>query len=322
MPEPESPEPPEPDIPDVSRPERSPRLSRLRTSADVRRADPDGRARRALPPLHQQDRSAGERQEDEAGESTDHANDGATRPSSRLRTLLLRPGRGQVIAAIFLFVVGMGAVMQVRLSNADDAYTNARREDLIQILDGLGAESRRLEGEITELEKTKSELQSGADRRSVARSETERRLSSLAVLAGTAPAVGPGVRLTITDPKSLVSGEVLLDAVEEMRDAGAEVIEVNDSARVVASSWFGNRGSSLIVDGREVTRPLTIEVIGDPHSLEEAASFRGGLVSEITGPRIGGRVEIERLSRVQIDALHTAQDNQYARPASPPSTPR
>ncbi len=242
--------------------------------------------------------------------------------ASRLSRVLFRPGRGQVIAAVILFVVGLGLVMQLRISNAENAYTNARREDLIQILDGLGAESRRLETEIAELEQTRTDLESGADRQEVARLETERRLAQLAILAGTAPATGPGIRLTITDPQGKVSGEVLLDAIEEMRDAGAEVIEINDSVRVVASSWFSSRDAALVVDDREVSRPITLEVIGDPHGLEEAASFRGGLVSEVTGPRIGGRVEIEQVSRLQIDSLHTAEENQYARPASPPPTPR
>ena len=163
---------------------------------------------------------------------------------SRSSRLLFRPGRGQVIAAVILFVVGLGLVMQLRISSAEDAYTNARREDLIQILDGLGAESRRLEAEITELEQTRTDLSSGADRQEVARVETERRLAQLAILAGTAPATGAGIRLTITDPQAKVSGEVLLDAIEEMRDAGAEVIEVNDSVRVVASSWFSSRDTA------------------------------------------------------------------------------
>ncbi len=296
-----------------------PRLAQLRRAAKPGRAKPRRAARRMLP---SRSRRHPEPKRDEADAPPAAAPAPPPRPPSRLRTLLLRPGRGQIIAAIFLFVVGLGAVVQVRLSSADDAYTNARREDLIQILDGLGAESRRLESEVAELEQTKSDLQSGADRQSVARTQTERRLTQLAILAGTAPAVGPGIRLTITDPKSLVTGEVLLDAVEEMRDAGAEVIEINDQVRVVASSWFATRNSALVVDGRVMTRPLTIEVIGDPHSLEEAASFRGGLVSEITGPRIGGQVGIQQIQRLEIDSLHSAPDNQYARPASPPPTPR
>ena len=61
----------------------------------------------------------------------------ATGPG-RLWQALAHPGRGQVIAAVILFVVGVGGATQIKLTSADDAYTNARREDLIQILDGLG----------------------------------------------------------------------------------------------------------------------------------------------------------------------------------------
>jgi uncharacterized protein YlxW (UPF0749 family) len=107
-----------------------------------------------------------------------------------------------------------------------------------------------------------------------------------------------------------------------MRDAGAEVIEVNNTIRIVGSTWFGSDARGLVIDGKPVSRPITFEVIGEPHSLEEAARFRGGIVSEITGPKIGGQVQIEPQSRVVIESLHAASENQYARPASAPPTPR
>ncbi len=115
---------------------------------------------------------------------------------------------------------------------------------------------------------------------------------------------------------------MLLDAVEEMRDAGAEVIEVNDTIRVVASTWFGTDANGLVIDGKPVGRPITFEVIGDPHSLEEGARFRGGLVSEITGPGIGGQVQIDQADRVLVESLHAAREPQYAQPASTAPTPR
>jgi uncharacterized protein YlxW (UPF0749 family) len=242
--------------------------------------------------------------------------------AGRLWRALAHPGRGQVIAAVILFVVGVGGAMQIRLNAADDAYTNARREDLIQILDGLGAESRRLESEIRELQQTKTNLQSGADSRRVAQEESEQRLDELSILAGTAPARGPGISMRISDPDRKVTAAVLLDAVQEMRDAGAEVIEFNGQVRVVASTWFATDGTDLIVDGQRLQRPITMEAIGDSHSLEEAARFRGGLVSEITGPRIGGTVSIERLDDLEITSLHSPAENQYARPASAAPTPR
>ena len=237
----------------------------------------------------------------------------------RIARSALRPGRSQVVAAV---VLGMAGVVQVRTNDSGDAYRTARREDLVQILDGLGVESRRLEAEVAELQSTKARLQSGADTQRVAREDASRRVQELGILAGTAPAHGPGIRIRISDPQEKVDANVLLDAVEELRDAGAEVIEVNDSSRVVASTWFGSDGTTLLVDGVPLERPLVIEAIGDPHSLEEAARFRGGIVSEITGPKIGGDVTIAQLGDVVVSSLHAPPASQYARPATAGPTPR
>lgn len=240
----------------------------------------------------------------------------------RIGRAALRPGRSQVAAAVVLCLLGMAGVMQVRADEAGDAYRNARREDLVQILDGLGVESRRLEAEVTELQSTKARLQSGADSQRVAREDAQQRVDELAILAGTAPAQGPGIRMRISDPQDKVDADVVLDAVEEMRDAGAEVIEINGQARVVASTWFGDDGTTLVVDGVSLGRPLTLSVIGDPHSLEEAARFRGGIVSEITGPKIGGDVQIDQSDDVVVTSLHAPPASQYARPSASGPTPR
>ena len=313
--------------PETSPPgERAP-VRRSRRSRPARPVAPASRRLRTLQRSQQRVRT-GDRPEPAAPVP------GPPRPGARsrrpgLRRLwasLVHPGRGQVIAAVILFVVGMGGVVQIRLNAADDTYTSARREDLVSLLDGLGSESRRLESELAELQRTQAELRSGADSQRVAREEAQRRAGELAILAGTAPAEGPGIRLRITDPAGKVGADLLLDAVEEMRDAGAEVIEINDTVRVVGSTWFGTGapglgGSGLVVDGVPVARPITFDVIGDPHSLEEAARFRGGLVSEITSPDVGGQVQVDQQDRVLVSSLHASRENQYAQPA-PAATPR
>ena len=308
-------------------PEPSPRRRRPRTqsrSAATRHVSSLRRSQRRL--VGEEHSTPAPLDEGHAGPEpairSDDPADAAGGTRARLRAALLRPGRGQILAAVILFIVGAAGAMQIRINTADDTYASARREDLIQLLDGLSAESRRLEGEIAQLEQTRRNLQSGADTQRVARSEAERHLTELAILAGTAPAEGRGIRMRIADPKAAVDAGVLLDAVEEMRDAGAEVIEVNNTIRVVASTWFSSDVRGLVIDGKAVSRPITLEVIGDPHSLEEAARFRGGIVSEITGPKIGGQVQIEPEDRVVIESLHAPRENQYARPAPPPPTPR
>ena len=58
------------------------------------------------------------------------------------------------------------------------------------------------------------------------------------VLNGSVPATGPGLRVTVQDPEGGVTAGVLLDAIQELRGAGAEAIEV-DGVRVVVSSYVG-----------------------------------------------------------------------------------
>lgn len=242
-------------------------------------------------------------------------------PNLALRRLKagFKPSRGQAIVAVVLALVACMAVVQVRVNRADDGYQNARREDLIAILDGLGQNTRRLESEITELEERKNSLSSSADKAQTAREQAEAQVRVLGILAGTLPAQGPGVRITLNDPESKMTSSNLLDAIEELRDAGAEAIQVNGSVRVVASTDFVDDAPGIRIDGQKLNSPYVIEAIGESHNLAEAANFPGGLVSEVTGPQVGGTAEVNELEQVQITALHAPEEHRYARPAPSPT---
>ena len=220
---------------------------------------------------------------------------------------------------VVLALVACMAVVQVRVNRADDGYQNARREDLIAILDGLGQNTRRLESEIAELEERKNSLSSSADKAQTAREQAEAQVRVLGILAGTLPATGPGVRITLNDPEGKMTSSNLLDAIEELRDAGAEAIQINGSVRVVASTDFVDDAPGIRIDGQKVTSPYVIEAIGESHNLAEAANFPGGLVSEVTGPQVGGTAEVNEQDSVQITALHAPEEHRYARPAPSPT---
>ncbi|GAA0954962.1 DUF881 domain-containing protein [Kribbella koreensis] len=236
----------------------------------------------------------------------------------RLRTGF-KPSRGQAIVAVVLALVACMAVVQVRVNRADDGYQNARREDLIAILDGLGQNTRRLETEITELEARKNTLTSSADKAQTAREQAEQQVRVLGILAGTLPAVGPGVRITLNDPDAKMQSSNLLDAIEELRDAGAEAIQINGQVRVVASTDLVDDPPGVKIDGEKVQSPYVIEAIGDAHNLAEAANFPGGLVSEVEGPQVGGTAEVSELPSVSITVLHAPDEHRYARPAPSPT---
>ncbi len=226
-----------------------------------------------------------------------------------------RPGRGQVLVGVILLVFGLVITLQIRSRAGQQDYSALRRTELVAILDDLTAESRRLEAEIAELRSTQQQLLSGADRQRVAREEAERRHRELSILSGAAPAVGEGIRVVITDPNQAVGETVLLNALEELRDAGAEVIEVNDRVRVVAASWIGGDGGQLTMDGVALQRPVVIDAIGEPHALTEALRYRGGLVSEIQDEKIGGTVSISASERIEIGSTREPSPPRFAKPA-------
>jgi len=258
---------------------------------------------------------------DETDVAARHAADSPDAPQAppagrSLRDLgkaLMRPSASQILLAAVLLVFGIGVGTQITTKAADDPYATARRADLIQLLDTANTETSRLESEIEQLKSTRDKLQSGVDSAKVAQQEAQNRLDNLAILNGTVGATGPGVRVVIYDPSQKVTASTLLDAIEEFRDAGAEVIEINDSIRVIASTWFSSAGGSLVADNVAISLPIVIDVIGDSHALEEAARFRGGLVSQVQ--QLGGSVTITQQTNVTITAVRQLPQNHYARPA-------
>lgn len=268
-------------------------------------------------PASEQPEAATADDEGGATESIEGASPTApARPGLRqaLKALVL-PGRGQLVLALILCLTAALVVVTLRSQAARPDYSNLRRADLIQLLDNLTAETRRLEAEISDLQRTRNDLASGAEGAEAAKAEAGRRLAQLQIIGGTVAAHGKGIRISIADPEHKLTPELLLDALEELRDAGAEVIEFNDTVRVVASTWLGiDEQGRIVADGQVLALPIVIDAIGDPATLEAGARFRGGLVSEVEGARVGGTVTIEQLPRVDIASVVVPKPNEFARP--------
>ncbi|MDO5534420.1 MAG: DUF881 domain-containing protein [Propionibacteriaceae bacterium] len=227
---------------------------------------------------------------------------------------LTRPSRGQVVVGVILLLLGFGVTLQLA-GGDDERYTTLRQDELVAMLDDVTAESRRLQSEVSELERTRAQLQSGADASAVAREQALARLEALELLGGTAPATGPGIRVTITDRQGQLTPEILLNALEELRDAGAEVMEIDDRLRLVTSTWVAKTDEGLVVDGTTLGSTIVIEAIGVPGTLAEATRFRGGLVSTIEGERVGGTARVEEVEELRIDSVVTPEPPRFARPA-------
>ncbi|GAA1431502.1 DUF881 domain-containing protein [Streptomyces thermospinosisporus] len=225
-----------------------------------------------------------------------------------------RVTRAQLIVALLLFGLGFGLAVQVASnSETDSALRGARQEDLVRILDELDDRTQRLEDEKQGLEKQRDELENSSDQAEEARKQTIEKERQLGVLAGTVAAQGPGITMTIEDTKGTVEADMLLDAIQELRAAGAEAIQVN-GVRVVAGTYLADSGNGVSVDGNKINAPYRFKVIGKPQDLEPALNIPGGVVQTLEKEQ--ATVAVERSTKIVVDALRAAKRPDYARSSS------
>ncbi|MEU4779151.1 DUF881 domain-containing protein [Micromonospora sp. NPDC023633] len=225
---------------------------------------------------------------------------------------------GVMIAAL-LALLGFTLVVQLKTTSTDPTVAATRQEDLVRILYDLNSREVRLRQDIATLEESQRQLRSGQQGRQAALEEATRRADELGILAGTLPATGPGLSVRFEAGEKPISASRVLDAVQELRGAGAEAMQISGgdraTVRIIASTFFlDGEGGSLVVDGRRLTGPFTITVIGDPATMRTALNIPGGVVASVTGD--GGKLIVEDREAAEVSALHAPIKLEHARPVS------
>jgi uncharacterized protein YlxW (UPF0749 family) len=236
---------------------------------------------------------------------------------------VLKRGRTQIVfgalAVLLCVVLGVAIVTQVRQTESGDSLETARPADLLVLLDSLQQREAALNTEVNDLQRTLAQLQASGSSDQAAIENAQARLAALSILIGSVPATGPGVTLTITDAASGVPAETMLDVINELRNAGAEAMEIQGrggteqtSVRVGVDTWAVGSPGALNVDGSTLSPPYSVLAIGDPPTLAAAMNIPGGAMDSIE--RVGGTMAIAQSDRVDITALRQPKPRQYAQP--------
>lgn len=209
-----------------------------------------------------------------------------------------RATAGQALAGVLCLLVGFAVVAQVRSSTGETRFATARQDELVGVLDDQNTRLDRLHRDVDDLSRTKTSLEKDG-RGDAALNEARRRADTYAILAGTKPATGPGITLTITDPQHKVTADQLLNTLQELRDAGAEVVQVGGT-RVVVNSYFLDGANGVTIDGDPLAVPYRFLAIGDPRTLTTALNIPGGVRDSLS--RIGAKASVTRRDSLTISA--------------------
>ena len=215
------------------------------------------------------------------------------------RSLSPQRNSTQLLITVLFVILGFTLTAAIAGSGDDSILANARQSDLVSLLDDLAQREARLEAENTRLEDARETLLGGDEYSAL--NEAKRRADALGVLAGSEATAGSGIEITISGN---LSATTLIDALQEIRDAGATAIQISDpnlAMRLVANSWFSDSASGVTVSGTALEVPIKISVIGDPAVLKPAIEIPGGLIDTVGSG--GGQVVVEESENVEITAI-------------------
>jgi uncharacterized protein YlxW (UPF0749 family) len=232
-------------------------------------------------------------------------------PTVRVTARRRRDPLAAALIGILTLLLGFAFAVQVRNVGNDQILAGAREEDLVRILDDLNAREERLREQISDQRTALQQLTSSDSQSAAALEEARQRAEAIGILNGTVAAQGPGLTMTVRDPGDAVRVADILDAIQELRGAGAETMQI-DGVRVGVSTAVTGDPGSLMIDGRPITAPYEFVVIGSPQNMETAMNIPGGVVPRFTSR--GGSVSIVQSDEVVVDALRPLDTPQYASP--------
>ena len=187
----------------------------------------------------------------------------------------MRSNAGGIAATAVALFLGILVVTQFR---SQDVYSRSLQletpSSLTTLIANLSDRNNSLRDEIFDLR-----LRVAAARDSVASgqgslTESQREIDQLKIFAAVSAAHGQGISVKID---GTFDDRAMSDLTNELRNAGAEAISVND-VRVGPRSWYApGPERTILLDGKQLNGPWTIRAIGASDVMHVAITRTGGI---------------------------------------------
>ena len=207
-----------------------------------------------------------------------------------------------IALTIVCILLGIMLAVQYKSINYNQSmasYENKRLDELKNELITLQGQKSTLQDRLKELEKenqTYAKVKAGD---SVAAQQIQESLNDARIFAGLEDVKGKGIIITIDNNGFIfVADYDVLNVVNELRAAGAQAISVNDE-RIVAMTEIREAGQYIMVNGKQLSAPITIKAISDPDNLEHSLMMIGGVVESLEDDQL--KVSIKKADEVVIN---------------------
>jgi uncharacterized protein YlxW (UPF0749 family) len=208
----------------------------------------------------------------------------------------MRRRKNQLTIAVVTLALGFLVVVQLRTQATGDAFAGLSSQDLTVLVANLNDRNDQLRSEISTLERELEVLGQNEQRGDASVDELRADLRRVRLYAGIDPATGPGVSILVRGP---IDGSGLQDLVNELRNAGAEAMAIDDVRIVQGIVATGPAGATML-DGVPLADPFTLVAIGAPDKLTGSLTRSGGIIAQLaaTQPEVG--VDVTPLDHITV----------------------
>lgn len=226
------------------------------------------------------------------------------------------------VLGIMCLALTLGIFVQMRTVKESNSTVSNNYEE-----NNLRAEvlkyKERYENKYKDLEKAETELEKERENSTQNNSDLKKKEEEITTgnkILGLAEVTGPGVTITLTDskkdinsvldPSSLVVHDLdILSVINELKNAGAEAIAINDQ-RIVPTSGIICGGNIIDINKEKVGAPFVIKAIGLPEQLA-ALNRPGGYLERLKDDSIG--VELKKSNNITIPKYTGSLTYNYAK---------
>ena len=190
----------------------------------------------------------------------------------------MRSNAGGIATTAVALFLGILVVTQFR---SQDVYSRSLQLEtpasLTTLIANLSDRNNSLRDEIFDLRLRVVAARDSVSSGQGSLTESQHEIDQLKIFAALTPARGPGIAVRID---GAFDDRAMSDLTNELRNAGAEAISVND-VRVSARSWYApGPDRSILLDGTQLSGPWIVRAIGASDVMHVAITRTGGIAGQ------------------------------------------
>jgi uncharacterized protein YlxW (UPF0749 family) len=201
--------------------------------------------------------------------------------------------RSQLSVAAVAAILGLLVVVQLRGQTGGSELQSKSAQELTSIITSQNTENDRLRAEVATLQNQLAELQADRSNGATSVDQIESELGRIRAWTGLDAIAGRGVEITVNGD---INAAAVDDLLNELRNAGAEAISIDD-IRVIAMTSVSGVPGSLDVEGFLLRDPFKVRAIGRPETLVGSLTRVGGIIAQLSATNPDVLVDVKAVDQ-------------------------